>query len=96
MNANRTANANRHYYTVAVIDGQIVDNDLRYIRDAIRHDCGHLHRTEHAALACKAQLQHTYEDGSTSAKWYHAQILGVDVTGRHDTSADRRAEVMGW
>jgi hypothetical protein len=44
-------------WTVAVSDGWITDKQGRYVRDAIKRQCGHKHKTEAAADACRARLQ---------------------------------------
>ena len=46
---------------------------------ALRHtsnECGHKHKTEHAAQKCLAKLQNWSKDGETcSATWYNGQVV---------------------
>lgn len=72
------------YYTVAKTDGWLVDDQGRYLRDAIAYDCGHKHRTEAGADKCHTKLLNWSKDGKKcSAKWYNAKVLCVDKDGRH-------------
>lgn len=55
-------------------------------------NCGHNHKSFAAADACKSRLT-AWRDGSTSAKWYHAQV--EDSTG-HVVSADGSQQPTAW
>ena len=65
-------------YTVAVSDGWITDRNGRYLREATKRECGHAHRTEDTAEACRKRLQAVTGIGSkrrASAEWHDAIIL---------------------
>jgi hypothetical protein len=40
--------------------------------------CGHRHRSMRAAIKCMDRLCRRYPDGTTSAKWYNADIRNDD------------------
>lgn len=87
------------YFRVAVTDGTIVDDNLGYVRDAIRFDCGHNHRTEEAAEKCREKLLNWSKDRrECSAKWYNAKILRTDCNGKHlpPTQKELTAEFPGF
>ena len=65
-------------YTVAVSDGWVTGKNGEYIREAVKRECGHQHKSEAAAEACRQRLQKTTGNGPdrrTSAAWYDAIIL---------------------
>ena len=89
----------RYFYAVAVTDGWIVDSRGGYIRDAVRFDCGHLHRTREAAERCQDKLRgYDPKARAESAKWYNSEILRVDSRGHHapSTQAELEAEYPGF
>ena len=51
--------------------------------------CGHQHRTMRSAIKCMDRLQVRYSDGSTSAKWYHADIRNSDGSFADEYFAER-------
>lgn len=51
-----TTQPNASRYTVIVQDGEIVDRDLRALAPAIRHSCGHDHKSLAAAEQCQRKL----------------------------------------
>ena len=88
------------YYKVAVMDGWLVDNEGRYLRNCIRFDCGHNHRSEATAEACHQKLLGwDREHKNCSAKWYNASVVRVDSNGNHMpeplTPVDDIAEYLG-
>lgn len=65
-------------YSVAVSRGHVTDRDLKYIREAVRRECGHQHKTEAAAEACRKRLQRVKGAGTNrtaNSDWYDAIIL---------------------
>jgi len=68
----------RTVYTVIVKDGEVCDRDLRAIAPAIRHQCGHEHRSYDTAAHCQVKLRDERYDrnGSwtASATWYNSTI----------------------
>jgi hypothetical protein len=87
------------YFRVAVTDGWLVDNEGRYVRDAIRVDCGHNHRTEATAESCQQKLiGYDPKTRECSAKWYNSKVLRVDREGRHfpPTEAEQAEDNPGY
>jgi hypothetical protein len=66
-------------YTVALSDSRHQDGTR-----SINESCGHLHRTEDAAEACRQKLLNWSRDGKEcSAHWYNSLILEVYRNGQH-------------
>lgn len=85
------------YFRVAVTDGWITDAQGRYVRDCIIHDCGHNHRTEQAAEACREKLLNwDKERKNCSAKWYNSQVLPTNRNGQHVPAPDPLNSGPGW
>jgi hypothetical protein len=89
------ATERQYYYRVAVSDSWLLNDAGHYLRNVLRYDCGHQHRTEEAAEECRAHLRREYcgcgkpwlrcgrHGRAISAKWYNSQVFRVDANGNH-------------
>jgi hypothetical protein len=85
------------YYRVAVTDGWLTDDQGRYLRECITLDCGHNHRTEEAAEACRQKLLNwDREHRNCSAKWYNSRVLPTDREGQHIRQLTREEDFPGY
>lgn len=83
----------RHFWTVAVTDGWITDRQGRYLRCAIRYDCGHLHRTRVAAEECHERLTATH-CGCCGMSVARARALGHRVQSPYSSARWYNSEVL--